>query len=346
LRFFGQYCLGIKQASGPKARLGTIAHKILEILGECKKLTQEKDPKYAYFDQETQIQLEFDNIMDIDIDQLSQNVYQFYIKDIDPNSVPKSYQRKDPKKSVQAWLPFREIKKSVDNIMNMTPRSFDVRQMEVVATELKYDIEIKEPWATYDFTFKGKHHKGHLRLKGSIDLVISNNGRIEILDYKTGRSDNLNTGEPKTYEDYAEDIQLAMYSMVCSRYLGYDVECVTIVFLNEGIAYSIPFDDEMVMDRIKQIYEEMKSCAAPQKVDSLFCKRFCPFSKNGMEELTVSPKVKSRGYTWVNEVGIAEDRIYRACGQLALYFQSGYQPLEVMEALAQTNFRIDQYINT
>jgi len=138
--------------------------------------------------------------------------------------------------------------------MAMAPRSFDVRLMDVVSAEQRFDIELPYEWAKHDFIFRKKHYKGQLRLKGSIDLIVKTDTGIEIIDWKSGRSEDLSTGEPKAFESYCQDMQLAMYFMVARKFLNYDVEHVTIVFLNEGNAYSVSFDEDLVMKQIQVIY--------------------------------------------------------------------------------------------
>ena len=351
LRYFANHCLGIKYPAGPAALSGTIFHKIMEILAQCKISQQEKlrlsQQWGLYYDVETQLSFSFPDISTIDVEKLTENVYEFYIKQIDPSRVPKTYQRKTPEASVRAWIPFKKVKESVDNVMSMSPRSFDPRLMDIVAVEQKFDVEIKEPWARYDFVFRGKRYSGQLRLKGSIDLIIRNDdGTMSIIDWKSGKSENMNTGEKKTYEDYAQDLQMAMYYMVTRRYLNMDVSDVTLCFLNERECYTLHFDEDMVLDKIKSIYEEMQTSTRPSKIDSDFCMRFCPYSKNDFSTITTKPLVKPREYTWTNEVGINENRVYRMCGQINNYFTSGYLPLQVMEAIARKDFDLEAYINT
>jgi len=320
LRFFASYCLGLRFPSGPSAISGTIFHEIMEELAHNK---------------------------DADLDELTERIYKKHIDQIDPARIPKTYQRKTPESSVRTWVPLKKVKNSIVNVMSMSPRSFDVRHMDVLRTELKFDVEIKEPWANYSFELRGKHHEGYLRLKGSIDLVIRNeNGELEIIDWKSGRSEDMSTGEPKTFESYCEDMQMALYSYVCRKYLGLDISYTTLVFLNEGQCFSVQFDDDLVEERIKTIWQEIQSCDRPTKNDSLFCQRFCPYSKSCFDVITTKPLVKPREYDWVNEAGLLEHKTYRICGQLWNYFVGGYTPMQVCEALMRDNHNIDQYVNT
>jgi len=352
LRYFANFNLGLKYPSGPSAMAGTIFHKIMEILAQLKISQQEKEQRNhewgLYCDEETKMSFSFVDIATIDIDKLTESIYEFYIKDIDPARVPKTYQRKTPEASVKAWIPLKKIKQSVENVMAMQPRSFDVRNMNVFAIERKFDIEIKEDWAKYDFTFRNKHYQGHLRIKGSIDLVIEReDGSLEIIDWKSGNSLNLDTNEEKTYDDYYNDIQLQLYYWAIRKlYPEREISAVTIVFLNESKCFSITYDDEnIITNRIRSIYEEMQQATRPAKIDSEFCMRFCPYCKNDFSTVITKPLVKPREYIWTNEAGLNEYRQYKMCGQLNLYLEN-YSPLEVMESIARYGFNIGEYVNT
>ena len=328
LRWFASYCLGLKFPSGPKAILGTVFHEIMEVLANAKMNNEDVDV--------------------IDLEILTKQIYDKTVDTVDFSRVPPSYHRKSgERKSIEAWVPFRSLKQSVENVMAMQPRSFDPRKMNVVAVEKKFDIEVKEPWAKYDFTFRGKRYQGNLRLKGSIDLIVANDdGTVSIIDWKSGQSNDLNTGEKKTFESYQDDLQMALYYLVCRRHLGYDVRDATICFLNESICYSLYFDEDLVLEKIRSIFEEMKHCTRPLKNDTLFCQRFCPYSKNTFERITSKPLIRPREYDYVNDEGILErGRTYRMCGQIDLYFRSGCTPLQIMEAIAREDFDIAEYRN-
>ena len=325
LRYFANHVLGLKYPSGPKALLGTAFQEVMEVLAHNQDFTDEQ------------------------VENLTREVYDKMVDSVDFARVPPSSIRKGgERKSKEAWLPFRDLKKSVDNVMSMEPRAFDVRKMDVVATELKFDVEIKEPWARYDFTLKGKRYQGNLRLKGSIDLIVRNeDGTLSIIDWKSGKTEDMNTGEKKTFEDYEQDLQMAMYYMVTRYYLGYDISDVTLCFLNEKEVYTLHFDEDLVLDRIRSIYEEMQQCVFPEKIDSKFCMRFCPYSKNDFGSVTSLPLIKPRDYTWVDEdTGIPVNKTYKICGQLWNYHVSGYNAMQVAEALMRKGHSIEAYINT
>ena len=348
LRFYIDYCLGIKYPSGPKAILGTISHHVLEILGNCR-LLQQKQPLekgWLYQDEESGYQVYFEDIHSIDISALIDCVYNHHLKQIAPSRIPKSSLRKTEAASFNAWIPKKSVITSIENIFSISPRSFDPRNAEIVATELKYDVEVDEEWAKYDFTFRNKRYKGNLRLRGSIDVIVKSEDGLEIWDYKTGVSDDLNTGKKKAYEDYSSDIQLALYYTVARKYLGLDVQGVTIVFINEKTCYTVCFDEDEVMANIRDIFLDMKESNWPDRFDSQFCMRFCPYSKNDFNSITTKPRVRAHEYIWDDEDGVPERKVKKICSQVDSYFKGGYTPLQVMEALCRRDHDISLYKNT
>ena len=286
LRYFANHCLGLRYPAGPKAIAGTMFHSVMEYLANAK--------------------LNHEDVDGIDLEVLTKDIYDKTVDSIDFKRVPKTYHRKSgERKSIEAWIPYKDLKQSVTNVMQMQPRSFDVRKMDIVAVEQKFDVEIKEPWSGYDFVFRNKHYKGNLRLKGSIDLIVRNeDGTLSIIDWKSGRSEDMNTGEKKTMEDYQNDFQMAIYYMVTRKYLGMDVSDVTLCFLNEGQCYTLYFDEDLVLEGIKTVFEEMKQAEKPLKKDSDFCVKFCPYCKHTFADVTTKPLVKPRQYDFVNEAGL------------------------------------------
>ena len=348
LRYMAEYCMGLRFPSGPAAVAGTVFHEVSEVLAICKKAQDELEPgTRTYEDKEKNINISYEDVNDIDIEKLSKDIYEYHINKIDPARVPKTYQRKTPEASVRAWIPFKKIQTSINNVMAMEPRNFDVRQMSIVATEQKFDIELKEAWSKFDFKFKGKHYKGNLRLKGSIDLIVKGeDGGIELIDWKT-------SAEDKSYEEASLDLQLAMYYLVCKKYLGLDVRQVTVVYVNTGTCCSVVFDENFVLEKIRSVFEEMQSCTKPFKNDSDDCVKFCPLCKRSFDEVDTLPKVRAREYNWIDDSGLEVKKTYRICGQLNLYLeqtdengQQLYTPLQLMEILARKDMDLTAYTNT
>jgi len=349
LKFFVENNLGIRWPSGPKARLGTISHEVMRILAECNMTYYQRHPEDGGMDYEdgvTGFQTYVVSLGSIDVDELSKFVYDYYTKDIDPMSVPQSYQRKDSSKNVNAWLPYKEVQTSIANCFDMGPRNFDVRTMNVIAAEQAFSYTIEEDWAKFDYTFRGQRHAGYLTLKGSMDLVIQReDGTVEVIDYKFGKSEDFSTGKTREYSEFSDDIQLQMYHLAAKRVFGWDISQVTIVFANESKSYSIIFDDEQyTLNKIRNIYEQMQKTVRPAQVNTENCIRFCPYAKNTMEDITSLPLVRARSYEWGENDQEKETKIYRICGQCAAYTRN-FSPLHIMECIARYDCDLSEYKN-
>ncbi len=356
LRFFADFNLGLKWPSGPAAILGSIFHEVQEILGLCKILQQSgtrdpKDNKFHFTDANKGIELVFNDIYEIDIEKLSKDIYDRWCSYIDPSRIPKSYSK------IERWIPFKKVQDSLKNIIEMSPRSFDIRSMDVYAVEKRFNYVIPDEWARYDFIFRNKQHIGQLSIKGSIDLIIKGpDNKYEIIDWKSGSAINFSTGQEKSYDDYCNDIQLQLYYLAAKRVLGLDVSQVTIVYPNEkvvggryttGKSFSIVFEnDNDIINTVRSIYEDMQSANRPKRVNSDFCIKYCPYCKNTFDAVESKPLIKAREYLWQPEGQEPEKKTYKICGQLSKYFDVGFSPLQVMECLSRDSFNIGAYVNS
>src|SRR5690606_38172017 len=76
---------------------------------------------------------------------------------------------------------YRECFRWVKKALLYNNGAFDPRNLNVVAPESRFDIEVKQSWAKY--ALRGE--EGYLRLKGTIDLVTEPApGTFEIIDWK------------------------------------------------------------------------------------------------------------------------------------------------------------------
>jgi hypothetical protein len=90
---------------------------------------------------------------------------------------------------------------------------FDPRNRKVITPELKFDFEIKKPWAKYEYEIGDKKLSGFLSIKGTADLITEvRPGIYEIIDWKTGASmKDFATGKEKDFESFHKDPQLRLY---------------------------------------------------------------------------------------------------------------------------------------
>ena len=176
MQYFLTYVLGWRSDSGKKAEMGTMAHKVMEVLAGLKKFQQD-NPRKKYLvvndDKCGKIREHQDKLHTGEfVDRLTEKAISDYAKD----SRHKFYRKERA----------------------------EIRQT---------DIPIEEEWAKFDFVdAHGKQQTGQLAIKGTIDLVtLVNEETIEVVDWKSGRRLDWATGEEKTYEKMWGDPQLLLY---------------------------------------------------------------------------------------------------------------------------------------
>lgn len=284
MQYFITYVLGHSGGAGKKAELGTIVHKVMEVLSALKKNHQDK-PKNKYIVAEDEVvgkvRILRDNLFTSD--------FVTALEDL-------SYEKYTAKSEFQ-WRP--GDRKEVARLVNIIVENgvFDPRYRHVVDPEPHFDLEIEEPWAKLDFVdANGNPITGQLSIKGTIDLVTKVDDKvIEVIDWKTGARKNWATGEVKTYEKLQNDPQLLLYHYAISRlYPEYDQTIMTIYFVKDGGPFTMCFDDsdrERFLGMLKKRFETIKNCQNPQTIhygnwpepddrSKFKCNRLCHFYKN------------------------------------------------------------------
>lgn len=258
--YFCEYNLGIRGDSNKKADKGTIVHKVLEILALLSKAKADIDDEIAG-------DVAFKKH---DINDITTKVYKYY----------SSHTKHDWTKTDLA-----DCKEWVWKVIQFNNGQFDPRKMRIQDAEQQFDIEINEPWATYEYDLKGQHFQGMLRLKGTIDLVTRPADNIlEIVDWKTGRRLNWATGEEKTHAKLIDDPQLRLYHYAASKiYPWADQIFVTIFFINDGGPFSICYSkqDLPTTERmLRQKFEAVKNTDVPRLLKTWKCTKLCHYGKN------------------------------------------------------------------
>lgn len=170
MQFFLVYGLGWRSPANRKANLGTITHKVLEVLANFKLLMQESNKKsYTYTDDElgafnfTPKTISSQKLVD-EILTRSYNHYTASTPDI-------AYTKSD----------FKFCADMVQACLEHESGQFDPRNQTILAPEKSFDLEINEPWARV--LYNGEVRQ--LRIKGTMDLItIPEPGVIEYIDYK------------------------------------------------------------------------------------------------------------------------------------------------------------------
>tara|TARA_R100000084_G_C4630377_1_gene138044 strand:+ start:325 stop:1134 length:810 start_codon:yes stop_codon:yes gene_type:complete len=236
MQYFLTYVLGHRSDSGKKAELGTMVHKVMEILAGLKKFQQD-NPRKKYLvvedDAAGKIRIHKDRLLtDEFVNELVDVSIKCYEKD-----------------SKHRWMPAdkKQVSKLSWDTLNYNEGQFDPRLRDVVDPEPHFDIVIDEDWAEYEYEMPdGEVVKGKLAIKGTIDLVTKiDDDTIEVIDWKTGRRLDWATGQEKDYKKLTTDAQLLLYNYAISKlYPDYKQAIMTIFFVKDGGPFSMCFDKE------------------------------------------------------------------------------------------------------
>lgn len=279
MQYFLTYVLGHQSASGKKAQLGTIVHKVMEVLGAAQQVVQNKSKEPLEDDvlgviEFTPRQLKTKKFVNAILDRS----YEYYTSNCSHHYT-------------NADLKF--CKNSVWIALDYNDGIFDPRNRNIVASEPHFDIPIEEDWAVYEYeNWDGTKEEGRLAIKGTIDLVTEvEGGALEIVDWKTGKRLNWATGEEKTYEKLCVDPQLLLYHYAVSKmFPDYDQAIMSIFYINDGGPFSMCFDKrdhQNFLGMLKDRFEEIKKTTHPRPISRdrshWKCTKLCHFCKNNWE---------------------------------------------------------------
>lgn len=168
MSYYITYNLGHQQPSQKKANLGTISHKVFEVLANCKKTLQDNPKKKKFvFDDEELGKFEFTYSKLYSMDYVYELLNRSYVH-YTTNTPHVTYDEKQD-------LAFCE--KMVLAGIHHNNGQYDPRNRDIVQAEPGFDIVIDEPWA--------KLGNYNLRIKGTIDLVTKvDDETLEVIDWK------------------------------------------------------------------------------------------------------------------------------------------------------------------
>lgn len=278
MQYFMTYVLGHQPDSGKKAELGTIVHKVMEVLASLKKFHQDNPKKLNLSikdDALKTISIKKNELLTNNlVDNLLSKSFEFY------TSNSKHTFTKGDKDSCG---------KLVWDTLKYNDGQFDPRYRNIVAAEPHFDIPIDEDWAFYEYELNGKTVKGQLAIKGTIDLVTeTEEGIIEVIDWKTGRRLDWATGEEKTYDKLCADPQLLLYNYAISKlFPQYKQSIMSIFFIKDGGPFSMCFDEsdqKKFINMLKKKFLEIKNNNNPQPIsqnrENWKCTKLCHYCKN------------------------------------------------------------------
>jgi ATP-dependent helicase/DNAse subunit B len=283
MQYFITYVLGHQSLSGKKADLGTIVHKVMEGLANLKKQMQD-NPKSK--------KIEFnDDVLGI----LSVTPSNLFKKAIVTQLLDKSFEFYSTRSSHHSFSK-KDKEVCLDmcwSALDFNNGQFDPRNRKIVAAEPHFDITIDEDWAKYKYELNGEVLSGQLAIKGTIDLVTeTDEGIIEVIDWKTGRRLDWATGEEKTYAKLNVDPQLLLYNYAISKlYPQYSQSIMSIFFIKDGGPFSMCFDssdNDKFLEMLRMRFEEIKKNNNPKPISpdrsNWKCTKLCHFCKNKWPE--------------------------------------------------------------
>lgn len=280
MQYFITYVLGYYPASGKKAELGTIVHKVMECLASLKKELQDTGSKSKKI-----------TINDDALGKISINKNELFYESFPDNLLNQSfgYYTKNSQNSFSA-SDKKECLKLVWDTLNFNNGQFDPRNRKIIAAEPHFDIPIEEDWAKYTYELPdGQKVSGQLAIKGTIDLVTeTDDGIIEVIDWKTGKRLDWATGEEKTYEKLCSDPQLLLYNYAASKlFPSYRQSIMSIFFIKDGGPFSMCFDKsdhDKFLKMLKERYQNIQNNDRPRPISqdrsNWKCTKLCHYCKN------------------------------------------------------------------
>lgn len=273
-KYFIEYVLGYKPEPHPKADMGNVVHKVMEVLALYKLALQKGETKVISDDFG---ELTFEQCNDIEF--LHKNAVTLY-----PN-----------KKYAPNY--FEESLMWCHKAINYNDGEYDPRKLNVFSAEQFFDMVIDEPWAEYDYILpNGDRMKGNLALKGTMDLVIEHGDCLEILDWKSGKDYDWNKGIQKTLPVLQKDFQVQLY-YYCAKKLYPDRNILfTINFINYGGPKTLTFEDSQLPElemRIRDEFKRIKNNLRPVANDTWKCSKLCEWFKTpGQNNLNLCKSVQ------------------------------------------------------
>lgn len=264
-----EHCFGIETQFGIKrggtisASVGSAVHKALELLARQKQSLVANEP--AFFEPELGLNFSLDDtprhFLDCSLE--------YYSKEAEWDA--------DAPDRAWTWLTYA---------LECNGGRYDPRNLDIVAPEQFFDLEIREPWAWYDYQLPdGSRLKGFLRIKGTVDLLTRTSpGLLHYIDWKTGKRMNWTTKRAKTSADLRKDPQFLLYYYALRRLYPDDQVFFTIFFTADGGPFPICFDDSDIAKALGMLKEQFQliqrttnpSLAEDSKAQVWKCKR-CSF---------------------------------------------------------------------
>lgn len=279
--YFYEYVLGIPGPPNFKTVLGSVTHRALEMLAAIKLAEQDNRDSFT-IDDMGELRLKDINRS---VEKCTDMAFDSYkVSEPNFNWDLSPYKSKQYDKELVGMHPRDICHKWVKQAITADGGYFNPLNHKVIAPEIKFDFEIDEAWAKYEYNINGKKHSGNLRIVGTSDLVVEiSKNTYEIIDWKTGSMKNWKTMKPKTYDDFQKEFQILLYGYALDKVFVNKELLFTIFYIRDGGPTTIAIDKkkkEEGLRLIKEKFEQIKHSQYPQKVPQLACTRFCWFGLN------------------------------------------------------------------
>ena len=261
------YAVGLSSPAGAAASMGSTVHKMMELRARGSIAQKSGKDSFEYEDWGT-----LSVAWSMDFDQTINKCHENQLE-ID-NHV-------DPKKIIKSKI-LTSAKKAITDYPQ-----YDPINLNILAIEQFFDMEIKEDWAKYSKEINGTLYEGYMKIRGTIDCLISHNDDIiEVFDFKNGSRKDFATDQIKDLEYLKTDKQLLFYLFALNKLYPGKTFIMTLYFINDGGIFSVVGDEEMLKkseDMIKAKYLELTTMEIPTlrnpKRNDFKCIHCCKYSK-------------------------------------------------------------------
>ena len=277
-QYFLSYTLGIPQDSNKKALMGTMFHKVMEVLANSNVAV--RDGRTALDDSQLGMIPVDGNTLHTPafVDRVFNLVFLHYSF---PGRTTHHFLAPD-KRLIYGW-----VCKTLENCYGL----FDPRKRNIVEAEKHFDLPIEEPWANYSFPnpHGGEPIVGQLHIKGTIDLITKVGPQTyEVIDWKTGKRIDWGTGQEKDFNKLSIDPQLRMYHYALSRLYPEITNIVmSINYVRDGGPFTMaygPDDMAATLAMLRSQFEKIKACTRPILKSPCgthwFCTKVCSYGRN------------------------------------------------------------------
>jgi hypothetical protein len=256
-KYFLQYELGFEDISGAAAFMGTLGHKVLELLSKAVVVNHPKDSKIW------------------DVQHLWNICFNYYyLKE------PVIAEQVEPSK----------LKKVCEGIHNLLASHYSPIRDNTISAEVGFNFSLEEP------DFKLPDSDQYFSIRGRIDRVDKiDDETIEIIDYKTGsrvcwESEDRHKKGP---EDLRKEIQPRMYHLAAKHLYPWAKNIiVTFIYIVDGGPVSVLFVDEDAEDTkemIRKRFKTIQNSNNPNRSLGWKC-NMCNFKKDGSCDTTWEAK--------------------------------------------------------